>query len=598
MRIADINRYLNVRMAHSPSFAAEEPRVLFVMNLTGSPQVWVMDREGGWPDPLTLHDDRVLTLAAAPHGPWIIVGHDQGGNERQQLAAIHLETRERIELTTHPDALYEFGAFFSDGERLAYTATERNGRDFDLYLGHVRGGPPTFLQQCQGSWHVAGVSPEDDRLLLVERVTPSHQRVFLFDLETRTMESLTPEAWGAARYQFVAFGRDEVLALSDYGADTLQLVRLVPRGRAPEVLRAFDWDIEELAVSPDGQLVAYAVNDEGYSVLHVLNRATGRDRIIEGLPPGVVGGLVFSPDGLWLGLHHSGPQHTHNVFVVELHQQGTEDRLVEVTHASLGGLLSHEFIVPELVHCPTFDGRTIPSWFYRPKGHGPYPVVVSVHGGPESQERPAMNPIYQYWLAEGFGVLAPNVRGSTGYGKAYSHLDDGPKRVDAIRDLEAVAGWLRQRPDVLGDKLAVYGGSYGGYMVLAALTWLPGAYAAGVDIVGIANLETLLENTGPWRRALREAEYGSLATDRESLRTLSPIHRADKIQVPLMVIHGQNDPRVPVGEAEQIVAALKAREARVEYLLFEDEGHGIVKLKNRRVMYPAVTRFLKEVLEV
>jgi dipeptidyl aminopeptidase/acylaminoacyl peptidase len=263
------------------------------------------------------------------------------------------------------------------------------------------------------------------------------------------------------------------------------------------------------------------------------------------------------------------------------------------------------FVAPALVHYPTFDTtddsnpRQIPAWFFQPRSHAgaPVPAILLVHGGPEGQTRPYFHPLIQYFLQRGYAVFAPNVRGSTGYGKAYSHLDDVEKRMDSVADLAHAARWLQEQPGVDGDRLVVYGGSYGGFMVLSALCTYPDLWAAGVDIVGISSFTTFLENTSDYRRAHREAEYGSLDTDREFLESISPINHVDEITAPLIVIHGANDPRVPLSEAEQLVAALTARNVAVEFIVFDDEGHGIAKLKNKLVAYPAIADFLDRVLQ-
>jgi dipeptidyl aminopeptidase/acylaminoacyl peptidase len=251
------------------------------------------------------------------------------------------------------------------------------------------------------------------------------------------------------------------------------------------------------------------------------------------------------------------------------------------------------FVSPTTIRVPSFDGRLIPAYWYRPSsGTGPWPVVIDVHGGPESQRRPEFAAVTQAFLANGIAVLAPNVRGSTGYGKTYCHLDDRERRPDAVADLDAAGAWLREQRDVDPSRIAVMGQSYGGFMVLAALTTYPEAWAAGVDVVGIADFVSFLERTGPWRRKVREDEYGSLATDAELLREISPLHRAERITAPLFVIHGRNDPRVPLFEAEQIVARLRALGRDVELLVFDDEGHGLVKRPNRRTGYGAIGAFL------
>jgi dipeptidyl aminopeptidase/acylaminoacyl peptidase len=223
-----------------------------------------------------------------------------------------------------------------------------------------------------------------------------------------------------------------------------------------------------------------------------------------------------------------------------------------------------------------------------------YPVVVDIHGGPESQRRPSFASVTQYLLNNGYAVFEPNVRGSSGYGKAYSGLDDVENRMDSVKDIREGVGWLHDHPEVDPDRVVAMGGSYGGFMVLASVTEYPDLWAAGVDIVGIANFVTFLENTGDWRRSLREAEYGSLDDDREFLESVSPINNIDRIEAPLFVLHGENDPRVPVGEAEQIVEEAREQGVPVRKLIFEDEGHGFAKLDNRIEAYREIVDFLAE----
>jgi dipeptidyl aminopeptidase/acylaminoacyl peptidase len=235
----------------------------------------------------------------------------------------------------------------------------------------------------------------------------------------------------------------------------------------------------------------------------------------------------------------------------------------------------------------------IPAWFYKSLEGERSPVIALVHGGPESQSRPRFDFRVQYFLNKGYGVFLPNVRGSTGYGKAYSHLDDTRKRMDSVRDLAQGAQWLKEQPNVDGYKIVVMGGSYGGFMVLSAVTVHPDLWAAGIDVVGISNLATFLENTSGYRRRHREAEYGSLEEDKEFLESIAPVNHIDNIKAPLMVIQGANDPRVPLSESDQMVKIMKEKGKPVEFIVFQDEGHGIVRLKNKRIAYPAIVEFLE-----
>jgi dipeptidyl aminopeptidase/acylaminoacyl peptidase len=347
--------------------------------------------------------------------------------------------------------------------------------------------------------------------------------------------------------------------------------------------------------------LAYAVNVNGVDEIHLRDLSTSEERVVSDITgaPGIVADdrLVFSPDGQRLAFSYSSATRTADVYVWDLER----DEVRAVTRSSHGGLPPDAFIAPTLIHYPTFDkgedgeARRIPAWFYRPQDlETPAPAVVMVHGGPESQFRPSFHFLIQYLLHHGYAVLAPNVRGSTGYGKSYSHLDDVGKRMDSVADLAHATTWLQVHPDIDEDRLVVYGGSYGGFMVLAALTTYPDLWAAGVDSVGISNFATFLENTSDYRRGHREAEYGSLEHDREFLERIAPINHIDEVSAPVMVIHGANDPRVPLSEAEQLVEALRERDVPVEFLAFEDEGHGIVKLKNKLIVYPAIVGFLDD----
>jgi dipeptidyl aminopeptidase/acylaminoacyl peptidase len=308
----------------------------------------------------------------------------------------------------------------------------------------------------------------------------------------------------------------------------------------------------------------------------------------------VIADITWSRDGSKFAITFAPAAQSFDIWVWD----GESDTLWQATRSTTGGIPRESFVRPTLVHYPTFDDLEIPAFLYLPEGaQEDLPVVVFVHGGPASQSLPYFNAVVQYLVGRGYGVLAPNVRGSTGYGYTYQSLDDVHLRMDSVADLRHAALWLRERRIADPERIAVMGGSYGGFMVLAAVTTYPDLWAAGVDIVGIANFVTFLENTGPWRRRLRESEYGSLERDRTFLEQISPIRYVDRITAPMFVMHGANDPRVPVGEAEQIVAALRIRGVPVEYMRFEDEGHGLIKRANRLLAYPAIARFLDQHLK-
>ena len=583
-------RYLKIRAAYGPTWSPDGRRIAFLTDITGVSQAWEMPAEGGWPEQLTFYEERVSGVHYSPTENRLLFSMDAGGNERSQLFLLEYSAGEERDLTREPEAIHYFGGFSPDGERIAFTATRRNGTDFDVFVQDLdsEDGEPEIVWETSGYHSVSDWAPDGSFLLVSRHHSNLNNDLYRLDLASGEAALLTPHE-GDARFLGACVtpdGKSAFLA-TDRDGDFVRLARLDFSTGEIEHLTPDDWDVEEVELSEDGRWLAISRNVEGYSDFMLFN---GRGRRVPGpeMPEGALGGFEFSPDGTRLAFTLTGPNRNPDVWLVDL-PDGEPKRL---TRSSTAGIPPSTFRRPEIVRYPSFDGREIPALFYKPGGASPAaPVVVNVHGGPESQSRPLFTPVTQYLLDRGYAVFAPNVRGSTGYGKSYTHLDDVYLRMDSVKDLAHAAEWLRGRGH---GRIAVMGGSYGGFMVLAALTEHPELWTAGVDIVGIANMVTFLENTGSYRRALREPEYGSLERDREFLESISPIHKAEKITSPLMVIHGKNDPRVPVGEAEQIVEKVRESGGVVEYLLYEDEGHGLAKLKNRLDAYPKIAAFLDE----
>jgi dipeptidyl aminopeptidase/acylaminoacyl peptidase len=579
-------RYLKIRAAHGATWSPDGRRVAFLTDITGVTQAWELPVEGGWPEQLTFHEERVSSVHYSPTENKLLYSMDAGGNERSQLFL--LGGGEEWDLTRVPEAIHYFGGFAPDGERIAYTATRRNGTDFDVFVQELPDGEPETVWETPGYHTVSGWAPNASFLVVSRHHSNLNNDLYRLDLTSGEATLLTPHE-GEARFggARVTPNGESIFLATDRDGDFVRLARLDLSTLELEHLTPDDWDVEEVELSEDGRWLAVSRNFEGYSDFMLFS---GKGRRVPGpeMPEGIVGGFEFSPDGERLAFTLTGPNYNPDVWVVAL-PDGEARRL---TRSSTAGIPPRTFRRPRVVRYPTFDGREIPAFFYEPETSPENaPVVLNVHGGPESQSRPLFAPVTQYFLGRGYAVFAPNVRGSTGYGKAYTHLDDVYLRMDSVKDLAYAAEWLRDRGH---ERVAVMGGSYGGFMVLAALTEYPELWTAGVDIVGIANMVTFLENTGSYRRALREPEYGSLERDRGFLELISPLHKAEEITAPLMVIHGKNDPRVPVGEAEQIVEKVKKNGGAVEYLLYEDEGHGLVKLKNRLDAYPKIAAFLDE----
>ncbi len=606
-----VERFFNIRAAYAPSFSPDGGRVAFIATITGVPQAWALPAQGGWPDPITFGANRVMTVNWGPVGEHLVFARDVGGNECAQLFVVNADGSGERQLTHDPGAMHLFGAWSLDGQTIYYTANRRNRSRYDVYALELATGADQLLwQNEQSGYLLAGaVAPRSQPARLLLSLARSSTDNDLYELtlsEPATLRHLTPHA-GEARYLSPAYAADGqgVYCATDQDRDLAAVVYLSLADLSQQVIAEPAAEVEELAASADGRWLAWAENVDGAHTLQAL----ALDHHLQfgaALPAGIVypppadlvlPALAFSPAGPVLAFGFSTPTRTVDVWTWSLET----DTTAALTHSSHAGIPAAALTEPSLIHYPTFDGRQIPAWFYRAGGgvaQQPQPrrrpVVVFVHGGPEGQTQAMLYPVIQYLTHRGYHVLAPNVRGSSGYGKAYLNLDNVEKRLDSVADLAYAAHWLRAQPEVDGRRIAVYGGSYGGFMVLAAITRYPELWAAAVDIVGIANFVTFLENTGAYRRAIREAEYGSLARDRALLTELSPIHQADRIVAPLFVIHGRNDPRVPLEEAEQVVAALRKRNVPVELAVYADEGHGLVKLANKLDAFPRVAAFLDE----
>jgi dipeptidyl aminopeptidase/acylaminoacyl peptidase len=618
----DIDRFLNIRSALGPSFAPDGRFVSFLTNVTGVAQLWQVPVEGGWPVQLTFTRETVHAGHYNPRRPELIFCMDVGGNERTQLYRLHgLGAADHDlgdgwssdDLTSTPSAVHSFGGWSHEGDAFAFSANRIDPSRFDVYVQKVEAAQAHLVHQGPGGYYQAhGWSPDDRWLLVSHDESSADQDLYVLDIENGKVRHLTPHT-GRARYEsphWSADGRSIYCVSTAQERDLAGLARIDVASGKSTSLETPGHEVEGVLPSPRGRWLAWLVNAGGASQLRLTDLQSQRTRSAPGLPLGVVSGLAFAWDDRRLAFAFNGPRYNSDVWVWDLEDGRGEGRrkggepaqkVRQLTHSARAGIPFSRLVEPELIHYQTFDGRMIPAWYYpaavRPREGRLPPVIVYPHGGPEGQTRAAFNPIFQYFAQRGYAVLAPNVRGSTGHGTAYMALDNTTKRMDSVKDLAHAVYWLRDRKKGDPRRVAVYGGSYGGFMVLAAVTHYPDLWAAGIDVVGIANFVTFLEKTGPYRRAHREAEYGNLREHRAFLEEISPIHHVDRIKCPMMVIHGANDPRVPIGEAEQIVTALRKRGIPVEYLRYEDEGHGLARLKNRLDAYPKMAAFLDRYLK-
>lgn len=575
---------LELRWALPAGISDDGETLLVSSNLTGTMQLYRVPRGGGELEQLTDQAEPVAGVLV-PGGDRIVLQVDEGGNERHQLHL--LDGGETGPLAVDPDHFHRSPVVSCDSRLVAYSTNRRNGVDHDVVVRSLETGEERAAFADGGWCNPAGFSP-DGRYLAVARETnvSGDNDLFLVDLDSGEARNAVPHddpsvvgapAWladGSGFHFATSIGRDTTaIAGYDLAAGTWEYVL------------ESEWDLA-CHGDPSGTRLLVEANEDGYTRLWL----HGGDEVP--LPGrGVASAFFFSRDGRYLAYHFTSPVVPGDVWVHDF-ETGEATRATR----SPGDVEAAELAEPDVHRVESFDGESVPLYLYLPRRDGALPVVFVVHGGPEAQLRPVWNPVLQFFVASGYAVVGPNVRGSTGYGKRYEHLDDVRKRLDAVRDLVALHDWVEVQPRLDGSRVVLYGGSYGGYMVLAGLAFFPERWAAGIETVGISSLVTFLEHTAEWRREFREREYGSLAREREFLHEVSPLTHVERMQAPLFIIHGANDPRVPLGEARQIHASLTERGIPCELLVYDDEGHGLQKLKNRLDAYPRMAAFLEEAL--
>ena len=523
---------------------------------------------------------------------------DVGGNEFFQLYWFDLTSGESRLLTDGGRSRHTGASWSNRGDRFVYSSTRRDGRNYDIYIGDETSDYTThrMLMEGQGFWTAMDWSPDDTRLLILNYISINESRIFILDIASGEMTQVNPSeeriGYGGAAFDHTGNG---VYIVHDHGSEFKQLHHLdLASGTSTPISAHIPWDVDGFNMPNDRGRLAFVVNEGGMSRLHLLDlRRNYQPLPAPELPVGLIGGGSFSHDGHYLSITLNTAQSPSDVFVFDTRQPA----LTQWTESEVGGLDTSGFPMPELVQFTSFDGLEVPAWVYRPHGNGPHPVIVQIHGGPEAQSRPGFNSLFAYWVNElGAAVISPNVRGSSGYGKTYLELDNGYLREESVRDIGALLDWIATQPDLDADRVVVYGGSYGGYMVLASLTHYDERLVGGVSVVGISNFVTFLENTEPYRRDLRRAEYGDERDPemREFLHRISPLTNMEAVSSPLFVAQGYNDPRVPYTESEQVVEAVRANGGEVWYLLAMDEGHGFAKKINRDYFQAATVLFFRQ----
>lgn len=581
---AEIERMSRIGRCGSPSFSPDGARLAVVCDLSGVPQVWTVPAEGGFPRMVTAFDDQVGGVAWSPDGEWLAISLAPGGGMNQQVYLARPDGTDLHRITDGGDEGNWLQGWRDDGGAVVLSSNREDRRSMDAYLYEMDGGVLRKVYDLDGIGGLTDLSPDGARGVLYQMVNRGDDDVSVLDLESGESHLLTPHE-GTATSGPAHLGPDgrTVHLVTDVGRDLHALARVrIGEDGTPgelEIVRARDdADLASLLVSDDGRIAVLGWNAAGRTELEILDLETGEVTARPEPPAEIARPAELSADGRRLALVVSGSTQPTDVWVYEL-GSGAFTRVTESPHP---GVDLSTLVAPELVRYEAHDGLELSGWLYRPAGReGSGPYVLSFHGGPEGQERPGFRSDYQALLARGIGVFAPNVRGSSGFGKRFVHLDDGELRFDAIRDIESSVRFLVSEGVADPERIGIMGGSYGGYMTLAGLAWYPELFAAGVDLFGMVHFATFFEHTEPWMAAISTVEYGDPETEADLLWELSPLSRIEKITAPTLVLHGANDTNVPLVEAEQVAEKLEQRGVPVELVVFPDEGHGFRKTENR-----------------
>jgi dipeptidyl aminopeptidase/acylaminoacyl peptidase len=599
-----VARYTEFRSATLQSWHPTRREMLISTRFGVTNQIHRVAMPGGARTQLTFFPDRVAGASYEPrNGDYFVFAKDVGGGEWFQAYRYDFATGAITLLTDGGRSQNSGGVWSTAGDRIAYSSTRRNGRDRDIYIMNPadRATDRLLVQVEGGGWGVSDWSPDDRQIAVGEYVSVNESYIWLADAATGAMTLLTPKggpakiAYGGAR--FSPDGRG-LYVTTDRDSEFRRLAYVDLASKQHTYLTGhISWDVDEFELARDGKTIAFVVNEDGQSVLHLLDAATRRERPVSGLPSGQVFGIEWHANGRDLGFNLTSARATTDVYSLDV----TSGAITRWTRSETGGLNTESFSEPELIRWKSFDERMISGYLYLPppRFSGRRPVIINIHGGPEGQFQPGFMGRNNYYLNElGVALIFPNVRGSTGYGKTFAQLDNGFLREGSYQDIGALLDWIKTRPDLDADRIMVTGGSYGGFMTLAVATNYAEKIRCALDVVGPSNFVTFLQNTETYRRDLRRAEYGDERDPqmREFLERIAPLNRAEMISKPLFVVQGMNDPRVPLSESEQIVATVRERGVPVWYLMAKDEGHGFAKKTNVDFQFYATVLFIQEFL--
>ena len=595
-----IARMAKIGSAYSPSFSPDGTQIAFVTDITGIPQIWVVPTAGGWPQLVTSLADQIDSVTWAPQGDWLAFSLSPGGGMNQQVFLIRPDGTGLRRLTAGGKDNNWLGDWSPDGQWLTLASNKDDPRAMDAFVWDRKRDMLRRIAKNTGIGQLTDVSDDNARAVLYRMKSRSDSNLYLVDVGSGTEALLTPhEPPGTFGGGFFAPDGKTIYLVSNKDSDLAAFAKVAidakgQPGPIEVIARRDEAELQGFELSPDGSIAALLWNAAGRSELDFVDLKTMKLTAGPALPAEIAGGMTFSRDGKRLALTLSGAAAPQDIWVLD----SGAGRMWQLTRSAHAGVVLTDLIKPELVRFPAHDGLELSGWLYRPRGaSGPGPVVLSFHGGPEGQARPGFSSTNQALLARGIAVFVPNVRGSSGFGKKFVNLDNGALRVNGVKDITACVDKVVAMKVADPKRIGIMGGSYGGYMVMAGLTEFPDRFAAGANLFGVVNFETFFANTEPWMAAISTVEYGDPNTQADMLKSLSPIHKVDRVKAPTIVLHGANDTNVPVVEAEQVVESLKKRGIPVEYILFPDEGHGWDKEVNKVRSTVAIVEWFERYLK-
>jgi dipeptidyl aminopeptidase/acylaminoacyl peptidase len=593
---ASVARMARVGNAVAPRFSPDGKWVSFISNMSGAPQVWIVPSEGGYPRMVTNGDDPVTQQEWSPASDWIAITIAPGGGLNTQVYVVKPDGTGMKLLTQGGKDNNGFDAWTDDGKQIAIDSSRDDPASRDSFMIDLASGGTRLVAKNPGVGNIEGISRDGKRALLSRLKSRGDNNLYLLDLTLRSDTPITMHDGIALFFGDIAPDGGAAYVGTNKDRDLMAFGRIsLASDEKPGTIKVLaeraDGELDGIAINKQGTLAVLAWNVKGRTEISFYNLAQNKQLPGPKLPGELAGGFAFSKDGSKLAMTIAGAAQPTDIWIMDVKTQ----QFRQLTFSPHPGVDLAALVRPELVTFKSFDGLELSGWLYRPKNqNGPGAYVVSFHGGPEGQERAPFRSDYQALLAQGIGVFAPNVRGSSGFGKKFVNLDNGELRANGVKDIKACVDYLVDNHIADPKRIGITGGSYGGYMTMAGITEFPDMFAAGVDLFGIVNFMTFFQHTQPWMAAISTIEYGDPATQKEMLDRLSPIYKLDRIKAATMVQHGANDTNVPVIEAEQIVKTLKERGVPVEYILFPDEGHGWRKTPNRIRSTVEMVKFFKQ----